>query len=362
MRRHTPSPGAVQIARAFFLALCCFLGIAVSRGLERAAWEGAIAGTGFAAVLIFFDSFLNRFTIRGFSAGTFGLGVGLFCAWLVTRAGMLDLPWLTDRPDAATWKSVFQLVINLSFGFLGVTLALRSDRQHFSLVIPYVRFRQDAAHDIPLLLDTNAIIDGRVPKLCDCGFVTGPMVVPQLVLEELHQLADSNDAIRSERGRRGLENLAQMKTRKDFELEIYDGYMGEPEDRADTKIIQLARQLGAKIVTNDQNLGRVARLRGMHVLHLSELAAAVRQELRPGDEMEIVLARKGREEHQAIGHLPDGTMIVVNGASGKIGENVEVVISGATHTTAGRLVFADLKLHLPLPAELRATLVKATSA
>ena len=330
----------MNVARAAFILLTTLLGISIAFGRDpNLAWIGALSGLGFGFFVIVIDLVLRNFSIRGFSTGTFGLLVGLLCAWLVTSIGFFESPPLSDFVVA---QQIFDLAVYLGLGFLGLMLALRSKREEFSLIIPYVRFRQEAVHDQPLLVDTNIIIDGRLQKLCATGFVEGSLVVPSFVLDELQTLADSKDKLKSQRGKRGLEALKRMQQIDSLDVTI-DETDPQHADGVDAKLIQIAGIYDARLITNDANLAKVARLQGVKVLHLNELAKALRPTVAPGDEVELTLVKEGKDDHQAVGYLPDGTMIVVNQAIREIGTTQQVVVAGAVQTSAGQLIFAELK-------------------
>jgi uncharacterized protein YacL len=219
-------------------------------------------------------------------------------------------------------------------------LAIRSSRQDFSLIIPYVRFREASVQDAPLLLDSNIIIDGRLPELCATGFLSSSLVVPRFILEELQTLADSADPLKRERGRRALTQLQEMQRNPALSVSIHDSdaMAGMPTD---TKLIHLSRLLDARLLTNDANLCAIARLQGIAPLNLFDLSRAMKPSLHAGDRIELALVKEGRESHQACGYLPDGTMIVVNHARDVMGKTVPVVISSAVQTAAGRLFFGE---------------------
>ncbi len=332
------SSALLNVVRMFFLLLSGFVGATVASGVaSHIWWFGAMLGLGFASIIIVLDIMLRPLSIRSFSHGTFGLLIGLLCAWLVTRIGFFEAS--LDRFELA--GNVFNLAIFLAFGFIGVMLALRSKREEFSLLIPYVRFRQDALQDLPTMVDTNIIIDGRLSGICAAGFLGGTLVVPKFVLEELQKMADCSDEIKRSRGKRGLDSLNLMKSMDGFEVTIHDEPFREGLS-VDDKMIQLADILGARIISNDLNLGKVARLKGIGVLNLNELAMALKPVVAPGDEVDLELVKEGKDDHQAIGYLPDGTMIVVNHGKPHIGERKAVVVAGAVQTSAGRLIFAEL--------------------
>jgi|TARA_B110001454_G_scaffold207448_1_gene218892 uncharacterized protein YacL len=333
---------SINIIRGMVLAICIAIGMIIAKSFEAGAHLGATVGACYGAFLIILDHLLRYFTFRGFSHGTIGLMVGLFCAWLILRVNFFDNIWFRGIGNHETIENVIKLTVYTGLGFLGTMLALRSNREEFSFIIPYVRFRQDSLVEQPLLVDTNVIIDGRLPKVCETGFLSGTIIIPRFVLDELHILADTPDDIKSDRGKRGLEAIEQLKQTPRLQVSIHESRM-ESEDMVDTKLIQLARQLYAKIATNDANLGKVARLQGVKVLNFHDLARALRPTVNPGDHLELTLMKEGRDENQAVGYLPDGTMIVVNKAARMLGKTVEVVVSGTLPTSAGRLIFADLQ-------------------
>jgi len=331
-----PPRTLIHTVRAIFLLCCVVLGMSVSSSgaTEFDQAPAAVLGLVFGGLIIGLDILLRNMTIRSFSAGTFGLMIGIFCAWLIT-----NIPWAQNTGNRSAW---YQLALYLALGYMGTALALRSNRQEFSLIIPYVRFRNEGILQQPLLVDTNIIIDGRLPGICATGFIGGTLIVPRFVLDELHVLADSMETVKRDRGRRGLECLEELKRIPGLEVTIHDDY--QPNEKlVDTKLVQLAKGLDAKLLTNDANLGRVAQLQGLAVLNLNHLAQAMRVIVNTGDELELVLVKEGKDEHQAVGYLPDGTMIVVNHARARIGHTAIVTVFSALQTSAGRLIFAELK-------------------
>ena len=296
---------------------------------------GAICGAGFGLIIVLADRLLKGITLRTFSSATFGLLLGLFFSKLLLASDVL-------RNSGENVQWIAGLTVYATFGYIGMMLAIRSNRDEFSLIIPYVRFRQTAVLDAPLLVDTNIIIDGRIEEICQTGFLSGALVVPRFVLEELQRLADSGDPIKRERGRRGLDTLNQMQKSNSLSVTIHDS-VSDKETSVDTKLLQLSTMLQARLLTNDGNLCKIGRLQGVSVLNLNDLANSLRPSISTGDELEIALVKEGRDAHQAVGYLPDGTMIVVNHARQHLGQTVYVTIAGTLQTTAGRLFFAELK-------------------
>ncbi len=332
---------SLNVIRTFFVVVATAIGVSISMGESlNLGWLGALCGLGFGLFVVIVDLSLRNFSIRGFSTGTFGLLIGLLCAWLVTRIGFFQSGWIVQFPLAA---EIFNLAVYLGFGFIGMMLAIRSKREEFSLLIPYVRFRQDSLQELPILLDSNVIIDGRVPGLCSTGFLGGSLIVPRFVLDELQALGDSSDELKRSRGKRGLECLKRMQANDRLSVEIHEDESSNG-DSVDARLIELGSRMGARILTNDANLAKVARLKDVSVLSVNELAMAVKPTVAPGDELDLELVKEGKDEHQAVGYLPDGTMIVVNQGITHLGSTRSVVVAGAVQTSAGRLIFAELKV------------------
>jgi uncharacterized protein YacL len=187
------------------------------------------------------------------------------------------------------------------------------------------------------------IIDGRIADLCATGFLSRSLIVPRFVLGELQTLADSHDPIKRERGRRGLEILNQLQRSREVELTIHDTTDDDADLAIDARLVRTAKLLQARLLTNDTALCQVARLQQVQALNLADLARALRPNVIAGDELELNLIKEGRDAHQAVGYLPDGTMIVVNHARPHLGKVARVVVSSALQTGAGRLIFAELK-------------------
>ncbi|HBJ86336.1 MAG TPA: hypothetical protein DDZ88_21265 [Verrucomicrobiales bacterium] len=333
----------IRLVRALFFAFSVFIGMAIAVGLQQEAWVGAVSGAAFMGLLMLLDAVLAHFTLRDFSHATLGLAVGLFCAWLITRVGVFQLAYFQNHTDGETIQNVVEVCIYGTLAFFGVTFALRSDRDQFAFLIPYVRFRRDGSEGEPMLLDTNVIIDGRLPGVFATGFLSGAMVVPRFVLDELQRLSDSAEPTKVMRGKRGLEMMEKLRATPDMSVSIHEDAAGGADTPVDTRLVTLARELNARLLTNDDNLVKVARLRGITVLSFHELAEALHPELSVGDELRLPLTKAGKDKNQAVGYLPDGTMIVVNNAAPQIGQTVDVVVSGTLPTSAGRLIFAEIK-------------------
>ncbi|MCK7507346.1 MAG: PIN domain-containing protein [Desulfobacterales bacterium] len=192
------------------------------------------------------------------------------------------------------------------------------------------------------LLDTSVIIDGRIADICDTGFMDGELIVPRFVLNELQFIADSSDSMKRSRGRRGLDVLNRMQKSSAIHIEIVEQDFPKIKG-VDGKLVALAQKLNAKLMTNDYNLNKVAELQGVRVLNVNELANAMKPVVLPGEQMLVKIIREGKEQGQGVGYLDDGTMIIVDSAQKMINMNVEVVVTSVLQTTAGRMIFTELK-------------------
>lgn len=332
---------ALWVIRVLFLSLCTVGGYAVSQvrpeyvGGHFSALIGMVIGFGFGWLMIAIDEMLKGFSLRAFSATTFGLLLGTGVALLIDRSGLFE------KVDETT-RWLVRLGLFLSFGYIGIVLAMRSNKEDFSLIIPYVRFAPQNKPDNLLLLDTSVVIDGRIADLIEANFIEGLIVLPRFVLKELQQIADSSDPIKRARGRRGLEMLNRIQKNPRNEVKIHDGDFPD-EKEVDAKLIRLARNLGAKLYTNDYNLGKIAELQSVNYVNLHDVAKSMRVILLPGEMLSLRIVREGKDKGQGVGYLPDGTMVVVNNAQSAVGHQAEVQVQSLLQTGAGIIVFADLK-------------------
>ena len=342
------APASVNVARLTYLLVCEMAGVAIalstrSSSFEVPVWVGVVGGLVVAGFFLLVETLMKGFTLRGFSTATFGLLVGVFCAWLLTRVGAGELVVVSIGDEAADVVTLaVEVTLFASLGFLGAVLALRSSRDDFAFIIPYVRFRQDAVTGQPVVLDPETIADGRVAEIVRSGFLVGRLVVPRFALDELQTLARSSALGDSSRGERGLEQLEQMQADGGIDVSIHESSEVIEGETLESRLMQVAVLLGARIMTTDENVAKVARLRGIEVLNLHELGDALRPAVVVGERVRLALVRSGKEEHQAVGYLPDGTMIVVNNAVEKIGESCDVRVISTLQTSGGRMVFAEL--------------------
>jgi uncharacterized protein YacL len=257
---------------------------------------------------------------------------------------LVDNSGLFENAEA-TQRWLIRLGLFLGFGYIGIILAMRSNKEDFSLIIPYVRFRPQNQPDSLILLDTSVIIDGRVADLIEAHFLEGLIVVPRFVLKEIQQIADSTDPIKRARGRRGLEMLNRIQRNTTAEVRVHEGDFPE-EKEVDAKLVRLARNLNAKLYTNDYNLAKVAELQKVSYVNLHEVAKCLKVILLPGEILRLKIVREGKDKGQGIGYMPDGTMVVVQNGQSHVGEQVEAEVQSTLQTGAGIIVFADMKTKL----------------
>ena len=268
--------------------------------------------------------------------------IGLVIALLISA--LLALP-LSMLPGL--WGKITPTAVSLFLCFVAISFMVMRGRELFRMFgLSFLERVGGIGRVVPrngqVIVDTSAIIDGRIADISQAGFVPGSLIIPRFVLDELQHIADSYDAVRRNRGRRGLEMLTKLQKESNIPVEISEMDVKDVKD-VDSKLVKLAKIFGCAIVTNDFNLNRVAELQGVQVLNVNELANAVRPVVLPGEEMEVRIIQEGKESGQGVGFLDDGTMIVVEGGRRYINNRIEVVVTRVLQTAAGRMIFAHPK-------------------
>lgn len=292
-----------------------------------------------AGIINFILSHLHKLPFLDVVAGTIGAVSGLLVAFLLTMTFPEDVPILGD---------FLPVIISLLCGYLGMALLVKKKEDLFNLL----SFTDQRAKDdgerrqeerlAPKILDTSVIIDGRIFDICQSGFIEGDLIVPGFVLEEIQHIADSADLLKRNRGRRGLDILNRMQ--KELPVKVRIVHKDYPEiSEVDSRIVQLAKDLRGKVLTNDYNLNKVCELQGVKVLNINELANAVKPVVLPGEEMAVQVIKDGKEAGQGVAYLDDGTMIVVDGGRRYIGDTIDVLVTSVLQTAAGRMIFAKPK-------------------
>ncbi|HUC54713.1 MAG TPA: TRAM domain-containing protein [Candidatus Cybelea sp.] len=297
----------------------------------------AAAGVGLliALVVLLAELRLRRVALSGLLGGVFGAVVGVFAALLVTLVISR-----TDEPEPT--KSFLEFAALFAFGYLGLVLGSRRGEEMKVDGLEGFFGKKTAPLGSLKLLDTSVLIDGRIADICESQFMEGVLGVPQFVLHELQMVADSSDPLKRQRGRRGLEVLQRIQKMPQVEVRILETDFPQAGD-VDHKLVELARGTGAKIVTNDFNLNKVATVQGFSVLNVNQLAHALKPAVLPGEPMRVLILREGKEPNQGVAYLDDGTMVVVDGARRLINKIVDVIVTSVHQTTAGKMIFGRLE-------------------
>ena len=370
----------LHILRAVFLVVV--LGLTVSFAFQPAVFDqGANYITWYllipsicAVSLIMLDMFWQRKRLNVLSGLFFGALAGLLLAYVMSI--VVDLgtqlypgPPEVSMPDALPPTAPIQLIdardaqleahydyvrytrsvelIKLLLGamavFLCVTIVMQT-KDEFRFIIPYVEFAKQAKGAQPILLDTSIIIDGRIADIIETKILQQELIVPRFVLAELQTVADSEDKLKRNRGRRGLDVLQKLQNNERVDVNILEAHVPAVVNATDVdgKLVALAEHLTAKIITNDFNLNKVASLRGVDVINLNDLANALKPIVLPGEAMTVKVLRPGEEQGQGVGYLDDGTMVVVDGGREYIGKVVELTVTSVLQTSAGRMIFGRL--------------------
>jgi len=328
----------IAIVRIFFVILSLVMGWQFEQVLYPASASGgalgALIGLAAALALIGLEWALKNVSSRGLSAAVFGLLFGLIISQLI-NASIAFIP-LTPGTMAVVRTGVI-----LVFCYFGMVVALRG-RDEFNVIIPYVKFARQDAREETILLDTSVIIDGRIADICQTKFIEGRFVIPRFVLKELQQVADSQDAIKRNRGRRGLDVLGRLQKTPAIDVKIQEEDFPELTE-VDAKLVKLAKIVGAKILTNDYNLNKVAELQGVSILNINELANALKPVVLPGETLEIRVIKEGKEYNQGVAYLDDGTMVVVENGRALINQVARVTVTSVLQTAAGRMIFGKVE-------------------
>jgi uncharacterized protein YacL len=293
-------------------------------------------------LVIVTDVAVRNKQITTISAVYFGLLLGLLLGTLFSTA--LE-PFTSD-----TWLSrnvqriqTLRLFITLICCYASVSLLLQT-KDEFRFIIPYVEFSKQVKGGKPLVLDTSVIIDGRIADICDTRFIDTKLIVPRFVLQELQSIADSSDKLKRNRGRRGMDMLKRMQGNPKVELQMHEANLPELRDvhKVDERLVVLAKALGARVVTNDYNLNKVAQLQGVEVINLNELSNALKSVALPGEALTLRLVKQGDQLGQGVGYLDDGTMVVVEQGRAYLGQEVVITVTSVLQTPAGRMIFGRI--------------------
>jgi uncharacterized protein YacL len=317
------------LIRALFVVAVTYAA-ALTRPFSPTLLVDVVAGAALALVIVALETRVRTASITDLLAALIGGAIGLGVARTIGAA----LFWTTAGDPRVLFLHSFILLV---FPYVGLVIGARnSEWLQPSRILAL--FRETGPQKRYRILDTSVIIDGRIADVCETGFLDGTLVIPQFVLKELQLVADSADSLKRNRGRRGLDILQKIQKMSGVDVTISD--IDFPDVReVDLKLIELARTLQAKIVTNDFNLNKVAQLRGIQVLNINELANALKPVVLPGEFMKVFILKEGKEYNQGVAYLDDGTMVVVDNARRMISRNIDVVVTSVLQTTAGKMIF-----------------------
>ncbi len=322
--------------RILFVVTCALASWLICLSIKE--WDpyqflALVIGILIGSLVVLVDILLKGFSLRGLSALTFGLFTGSLIAFMVSASPLLD----EGDPQMIYLVRLGLFVI---CSYLGAVIALRG-KDEFNLVIPYVRFVPHDV-DVPLVvLDTSALIDGRIVRVCEAQFITAALIIPQFVIEDLHAIADSRDQAKQSKGRRGLESLNALRKIPNLDLRVQESEVGKKQS-SDEKLIFIAQSLKAKLLTTDFNLAKLAQFHGVTWLNLNGLSKALHPDVVTGERLTVDLIKEGREEGQAVGYLTDGSMVVVQDAHTYVGKKIEAEINSVVPSSGGKIVFCRM--------------------
>ncbi|MEI7923573.1 MAG: PIN domain-containing protein, partial [Planctomycetota bacterium] len=331
----------IYFIRASFLLIVGGIAARVARtiGDQFNPWAFFVIVMVIAMAVLVWDIFTARKKIQTVSAIFFGLIAGLVLSDLIRSAVEPTLQvWV--REDVA--KSINSLLI--VFVCFSCVTTLIQTKDDFRFVIPYVEFSREIKGPRPLILDTSVIIDGRIADVAETKVLDQAFVVPRFVLQELQAIADSSDKLRRNRGRRGLDILNRLQKMEDVEVILHDADIAEvnKHKEVDHRLVALAKHLGGKVVTNDYNLNKIAKLQGIDVINLNDIANSLKPVVLPGEHMMVKIIKRGEEHGQGVGYLDDGTMIVVEQGAQYLSDQARVQVTSVLQTSAGRMIFGKI--------------------
>ncbi len=305
-------------------------------------WLAFFGILGGGCLIIITDILIRNKQITTISAVYFGLLLGMLLGTIFSSA--LE-PFVSDWTDKHPERSqALRLLITVICCYISISLLLQT-KDEFRFIIPYVEFSKQVKGGKPLVLDTSVIIDGRIADVCDTRFIDTKLIVPRFVLQELQSIADSSDKLKRNRGRRGMDMLKRMQNNPKIELQMHEATIPELREiqKVDERLVVLAKALGARVVTNDYNLNKIAQLQGVEVINLNELSNSLKSVALPGEGMNLKLVKQGDQIGQGIGYLDDGTMVVVEQGRAYIGQEVFITVTSVLQTPAGRMIFGRVE-------------------
>lgn len=327
------------VIRLFLIAACSVSGYFIARKYNfPLSLIGLVSGLLIALFVIQIEQAIRKLSLKVIFGGVIGTVVGLLIA-LLFAYGLRFIPALESQEVVPITLIYFLLA--LSLGYLGLVLGSKKGEEFQMPLFTQSKVTARGGADYKIL-DTSVIIDGRILDICDTGFLEGNLVVPRFVLDELQLIADSSDSMKRSRGRRGLDILNKIQKSSGINIDIVDNDFPKLKG-VDAKLVALAKRKNGKLITNDFNLNKVAELQGVKILNVNELANALKPVVLPGEIINVKVIKEGKEPGQGVAYLEDGTMVVVDNANKHLGHSVQVIVTSVLQTTAGRMIFSNLK-------------------
>ena len=306
----------------------------ILKPISNDPWISAGVGLLIAIAIIVFELRIRRATLKTLIGAAVGSILGILGAYLI--GSLISRQESLDAED----KTFLTLALTFFMAYVGLMVgAAKGDYLDLSALGGI--FSDKVARRDLKVLDTSVIIDGRIADVAETGFLSGTLIIPQFILRELQQVADSPDSSKRQRGRRGLDMLNRLQNNSSLDIQIVETDFPSVRE-VDLKLIELGKQLDAVIVTNDFNLNKVSQLRGVSVLNINELANALKPVVLPGEAMRVFILKEGKEYNQGVAYLDDGTMVVVDNARRLIGKNADIAVTSVLQTTAGKMIFGRL--------------------
>lgn len=349
----------LTILRALFVLLMAAVGwtfvLDPGQALGGFTWLSLMIAITLAALIISMDILAPRRKLAVFSGVFTGLVVGVVAAYALSFVVTLLVDYVVSYINALQSSPIpaiatsqkdlisrfFSLLVGVATCYLAISFVLQTG-DDFRFIIPYVEFSKQTRGARPMLLDTSALIDGRIADLADTAMVESDLLVPQFVVKELRTLSDSSDKLKRNRGKRGQEVLERLLESKRVICRIYDSHGRDEGDEVDERIQNLAKTLNARLITTDAPLTREARLKHIDVINLNDVATALKPPAMPGERMTVRVIKPGESPNQGVGYLEDGTMVVVEDGRSQIGRDVEFTVTNLRQTVAGKMIFGRI--------------------
>ncbi|MCA9235547.1 MAG: PIN/TRAM domain-containing protein [Planctomycetales bacterium] len=331
---------ALVILRTVFLLIAAGVGAQIAQSELLQGTPDAVPPLVFGGILLLavgviaLDVLLRQKRLDTITAVYFGLIIGLFLTYI------LKVAFSTTLSPESPYTAWALLILGMVLCYTCISILLQT-KDDFRFIIPYVEFAKEVKGLKPYVLDTSVVIDGRIADVVETRIIDNQLIMPQFAIAELQGIADSSDKLKRGRGRRGLDILNRLRSDPKVDLVVYDRdlpeFAGQPVDQ---KLVLLAKHLDGKVVTNDYNLNKVAKLHSVGVINLNDLSNALKPIFLPGEPITVRIIKAGEEHGQGVGYLEDGTMVVVEGGRDHVNHNIAGVVTSVLQTSAGRMVFA----------------------